>query len=160
MGRELAEGRIHHLETQLALAKNFAEEMRKKCTEMEEHCCALDEEAEDLQQQIFLIEGERPPQGGPSPSHGPPSVPISHRSPRDRSPREVSPEVFEGDRYDRKTRGRSRDRKRGPPPERLSDRMSPERGDRGGQLPERPHPERPHPARIPVQPFVRRRMRQ
>lgn len=151
MGRELAEGRVHHLETQLALAKNFAEEMRKKCMELKEHCCALDEEAEDLQQQIFVLEAETSRSVGPPP---PPSA--NNRSPQHRSPRDASPGVYTGDRYERKGRDRSRDRKRGPPPEhisndRMSEHMSPERGG--------PPPDCPPPGRIPQQQFARRRIR-
>lgn len=128
MGRELSEGRIHHLETQLALAKNFAEEMRRKYLELEEHCCALDEEAEDLQQQLFMLKGLQPP---------PPSTGGGHSDLRDDG----------GRGYDRKLRGRSGDRKRPPPPPPPPpDRPPLERGvppDRGPPPPDRGPPDRP-----------------
>eukprot|EP00803_Ostreobium_quekettii_P009691 evm.model.scf_1727.4 EVM.evm.TU.scf_1727.4 scf_1727:21339-24332(+) len=141
MGRELSEGRIHHLETQLALAKNFADEMRRKYLELEEHCCALDEEAEDLQQAAFMLKGNPPPPPPPAP------LPASGGG---------HPDYREGGgrgSYDRKPRGRSRERKRGPPPEGRP--PPPERGtpaergppvDRPPLLPERGPPERgPYP---------------
>ena len=118
MGRELSEGRIHHLETQLALAKNFAEEMRRKYLELEEHCWALDEEAEDLQQQLFVLKGLQPP---------PPSTGGGHSDLRDDGARG----------YDRKLRGRSGDRKR--PPHPPPDRPPLERG----VPPDRGPPDRP-----------------
>ncbi|GMH42464.1 hypothetical protein BSKO_10383 [Bryopsis sp. KO-2023] len=171
MGRELSEGRVHHLETQLALAKNFAEEMRKKCLDMEEHCSALDEEAEDLQQQIFMLKGEPNLHQNPDISNGggvggvvggsggglPPShINAPHQGPH-RSPRDVhaSPGGYAGERFDgRKGRARSGDRKRGlpPPGERMAERMSP--GERGVVMQDRPPP-----VRGPIQPFARRRIR-
>lgn len=51
MGRELSEGKVHALERQVALAKGFVDDMRKGYVELEDHCAALDEEAEDLQRQ-------------------------------------------------------------------------------------------------------------
>ncbi len=52
MGRELGEGKVHGLERQLALAKSFAEDMRRAHAELEDHCTTLDEEAEKLQDEV------------------------------------------------------------------------------------------------------------
>lgn len=54
MGRELSEGKVHALERQVALAKGFVDDMRKGYVELEDHCAALDEEAEDLQRQACI----------------------------------------------------------------------------------------------------------
>ena len=59
MGREISEGHIHELETQLTASKNYNEELRRKFKEMEAHCYALDEEAEDIQQQIFILKSQQ-----------------------------------------------------------------------------------------------------
>lgn len=55
MGKELSEGKIHQLEVQLALAKDHADEMRRSYLELEDHCSVLDEEAEELQREIFAL---------------------------------------------------------------------------------------------------------
>eukprot|EP00210_Caulerpa_lentillifera_P009254 g8821.t1 len=59
MGRELSEGNVHQLETQLGMAKQFADEVYRKFKDLEAHCCALDEEAEDIQQQIFILKNQQ-----------------------------------------------------------------------------------------------------
>lgn len=59
MGRELSEGNVHQLETQLGMAKQFADEVHRKFKDLEAHCCALDEEAEDIQQQIFVLKNQQ-----------------------------------------------------------------------------------------------------
>ncbi|KAK9821853.1 hypothetical protein WJX74_005427 [Apatococcus lobatus] len=58
MGRELSEGKVHALERQVALAKGYVDDMRKGYNELEDHCAALDEEAEDLQRQVFNLKRE------------------------------------------------------------------------------------------------------
>ncbi|KAK9813270.1 hypothetical protein WJX72_011713 [[Myrmecia] bisecta] len=55
MGRELSEGKVHALERQVALAKGYVEDMRKNYVELEDHCHIMDEEAEELQQQVFAL---------------------------------------------------------------------------------------------------------
>jgi hypothetical protein len=55
MGRELSEGKLHQLDVQLALAKEHAEEMRRSYLELEDHCSVLDDEAEELQREIFAL---------------------------------------------------------------------------------------------------------
>lgn len=52
MGRDLGEGRVHALERQLALARSFAEDMRRAFQELEDHCDLLDEECERLQDEV------------------------------------------------------------------------------------------------------------
>jgi pre-mRNA-splicing regulator WTAP len=52
MGREMAEGKMHAIEQQAALARSYAEDMRKLYTELEEHTTALDEEAGALNTQV------------------------------------------------------------------------------------------------------------
>ena len=59
MGREISEGRVHELETQLTAAQSYAGDLRRKFKELEAHCYALDEEAEDIQQQIFLLKSQQ-----------------------------------------------------------------------------------------------------
>lgn len=49
MGRELAEGKVHAIERQAALAKAFAEDTRKVLEELEDHVHSLDAENEELQ---------------------------------------------------------------------------------------------------------------
>ena len=49
MGRELAEGKVHAIERQAALAKAFAEETRGLLQEGEDHLHSLDAENEELQ---------------------------------------------------------------------------------------------------------------
>ncbi|KAK9864827.1 hypothetical protein WJX84_007078 [Apatococcus fuscideae] len=58
MGKELSEGKVHALERQVALAKGYVDDMRKGYNELEDHCAALDEEAEDLQRQVFNLKRE------------------------------------------------------------------------------------------------------
>ena len=36
-------GKMHQLEAQLAMAKDFAAELRTNLLELEDHCCMLDE---------------------------------------------------------------------------------------------------------------------
>ena len=55
MGRELAEGKLHTVERQAALAKTFAEDLRKAFAEAEDHLHTLDAENEDLQAQLFAL---------------------------------------------------------------------------------------------------------
>lgn len=59
MGREISEGHVHELETQLTVAKDYAEELKRKFKELETHCSALDEEAEDIQQQVFVLKAQQ-----------------------------------------------------------------------------------------------------
>ena len=47
-----ARARCTGLERQLALAKSFAEDMRRAHAELEDHCTTLDEEAEKLQDEV------------------------------------------------------------------------------------------------------------
>lgn len=58
MGRELAEGKMHQLEAQLSMAKDYAADMRSSFAELEEHASMLDEEAEDLQREVFALRRE------------------------------------------------------------------------------------------------------
>ena len=51
MGRDLAEGHVHALERQLALAKTALEDMRRAYLQLEDVTQQLDNEAEDLQAQ-------------------------------------------------------------------------------------------------------------
>ena len=51
-GRELAEGKVHALERQVALSKVFTEDMRARYLELEDHAHVLDAESEDLMQQV------------------------------------------------------------------------------------------------------------
>ena len=53
MGRELAEGRVHELERGAALAKGFADDLRRAYASLEDHTHTLDRENEDLQVQVF-----------------------------------------------------------------------------------------------------------
>ena len=53
MGRELAEGKVHGLEQQVALAKGFVEDMRTRYLELEDHTHTLDAEAEDFARQVW-----------------------------------------------------------------------------------------------------------
>lgn len=55
MGRELAEGKVHGLEQQVALAKGFVEDLRMRYLELEDHTHTLDAEAEDLTRQVHLM---------------------------------------------------------------------------------------------------------
>mmetsp|Transcript_23737 Transcript_23737/g.52082 ORF Transcript_23737/g.52082 Transcript_23737/m.52082 type:complete len:347 (+) Transcript_23737:93-1133(+) len=69
MARELAEGKMHELESQLAMAKDSAAEMVANCLELEDHSAMLDEEAEELQRDVFslrreLLELKGEPMGG------------------------------------------------------------------------------------------------
>ena len=59
MGHQISEGHVHELETQLTVTKNYAEDLLRKFKELEAHCCALDEEAEDIQQQIFILKSQQ-----------------------------------------------------------------------------------------------------
>jgi hypothetical protein len=43
MGRELAEGKLHALERQLALSKEFVDDMRRFYAELEDHATVLDQ---------------------------------------------------------------------------------------------------------------------
>lgn len=52
MGKELAEGKVHALERQVALSKTYVEDMRARYLELEDHAHALDAESEDLHQQV------------------------------------------------------------------------------------------------------------
>ena len=52
MGRELAEGKVHSLERQVAILKAYGEDMRARYLELEDHAHALDAESEDLHQQV------------------------------------------------------------------------------------------------------------
>ena len=58
MGREISEGHVHELETELAASRKYGEDLRLKFKELEAHCSALDEEAEDIQQQIFILKSQ------------------------------------------------------------------------------------------------------
>jgi WTAP/Mum2p family len=49
MGRELAEGKVHELERGAALAKGFADDLRRAYASLEDHTHTLDRENEDLQ---------------------------------------------------------------------------------------------------------------
>ena len=49
MGRELAEGKVHAMERQAALAKDFARDLRQAFVELEDHSHSLDAENEELQ---------------------------------------------------------------------------------------------------------------
>lgn len=53
MGRDLAEGHVHALERQLALAKTALEDMRRAYLQLEDVTQQLDGEAEDLQAQVI-----------------------------------------------------------------------------------------------------------
>lgn len=55
MGRELAEGKVHGLEQQVALAKGFVEDLRTRYLELEDHTHTLDAEAEDLARQVLSL---------------------------------------------------------------------------------------------------------
>lgn len=57
MGRELAEGKVHELERGAALAKGFADDLRRAYASLEDHASSLDRENEDLQVGTFF---ERP----------------------------------------------------------------------------------------------------
>ena len=52
MGRELAEGKVHSLERQVAISKAYVEDMRARYLELEDHAHSLDAESEDLHQQV------------------------------------------------------------------------------------------------------------
>ena len=52
MGKELAEGKLHSLERQIALSKAFAEDVQARYVELEDHLHALDMENESLHQQV------------------------------------------------------------------------------------------------------------
>jgi len=52
MGKEVAEGKVHSLERQVALAKSFAQDVGAKYVELEDHLHALDQENEGLHQQV------------------------------------------------------------------------------------------------------------
>lgn len=52
MGKELAEGKVHSLERQIALSKTYAEDIRARYVELEDHLHALDMENESLHQQV------------------------------------------------------------------------------------------------------------
>jgi hypothetical protein len=54
MGRDLAEGHVHALERQLALAKAALEDMRRAYLQLEDVTQQLDNEAEDLQAQVCI----------------------------------------------------------------------------------------------------------
>ncbi|BDA49124.1 probable pre-mRNA-splicing regulator WTAP [Coccomyxa sp. Obi] len=58
MGRDLAEGHVHALERQLALAKTALEDMRRAYLQLEDVTQQLDGEAEDLQAQVFSLTQE------------------------------------------------------------------------------------------------------
>ena len=53
MGRDLSEGHVHVLERQLALAKAALEDMRRAYLQLEDVTQQLDNEAEDLQAQVW-----------------------------------------------------------------------------------------------------------
>jgi len=55
MGRDLAEGHVHALERQLALAKSALEDMRRAYLQLEDITQQLDSEVEDLQAQVPFI---------------------------------------------------------------------------------------------------------
>ena len=55
MGRELAEGKLHAVERQAALAKTFADDLRVAFAAVEDHAHALDAENEELQAQLFAL---------------------------------------------------------------------------------------------------------
>lgn len=46
---------VHQLEAQLAMAKEFADEMRTSYLELAEHSAMLDEEAEEMQRELFAL---------------------------------------------------------------------------------------------------------
>ena len=52
MGKELAEGKLHSLERQTALSRSYAEDVRARYVELEDHLHALDMENESLHQQV------------------------------------------------------------------------------------------------------------
>ena len=52
MGKELAEGKLHSLERQTALSRSYAEDIRARYVELEDHLHALDMENESLHQQV------------------------------------------------------------------------------------------------------------
>ena len=70
MGRELAEGKLHAVERQAALAKTFAEDLRKAFAEVEDHVHALDAENEDLQAQLFALRRQQQDRGFMRPDRG------------------------------------------------------------------------------------------
>eukprot|EP00200_Dunaliella_tertiolecta_P006170 CAMPEP_0202342540 /NCGR_PEP_ID=MMETSP1126-20121109/3062_1 /ASSEMBLY_ACC=CAM_ASM_000457 /TAXON_ID=3047 /ORGANISM="Dunaliella tertiolecta, Strain CCMP1320" /LENGTH=391 /DNA_ID=CAMNT_0048933513 /DNA_START=52 /DNA_END=1227 /DNA_ORIENTATION=- len=53
LGRELVEGRVPQLEQQLAIAKNFTEDLKGQVLELLEHCKSLNAEVEELQREAF-----------------------------------------------------------------------------------------------------------
>eukprot|EP00798_Chlamydomonas_sp_ICE-L_P017957 gene17957-24361_t len=64
MGRELAEGKAHMLETQLAMAKDFASEVQAGFLELQDHCKLLDDESEELQHEVFVLRRQIRPREG------------------------------------------------------------------------------------------------
>ena len=58
MGRELAEGKVHQLDAQLSIAREYADELKKNYLELSDHCQTLDEEAEHMQQQLFALRNQ------------------------------------------------------------------------------------------------------
>ncbi|GIM05202.1 hypothetical protein Vretimale_9641, partial [Volvox reticuliferus] len=55
MGRELAEGKAHLAEAAAALARSQADDMRAAYQELEDHCLVMEDEAEELQREIFAL---------------------------------------------------------------------------------------------------------
>lgn len=53
MGKELAEGKVHSLERQIALSRTYAADIRARYVELEDHLHALDMENESLHQQVY-----------------------------------------------------------------------------------------------------------
>lgn len=52
MGKELAEGKVHSLERQIALSRAYATDIRARYVELEDHLHALDMENESLHQHV------------------------------------------------------------------------------------------------------------
>lgn len=63
MGKELAEGKLHSLERQTALSRSYAEDIRARYVELEDHLHALDMENESLHQQVSHWTANTPREG-------------------------------------------------------------------------------------------------
>ncbi|GLC53434.1 hypothetical protein PLESTB_000744700 [Pleodorina starrii] len=55
MGRELAEGKAHLADAAAALARSQADDMRAAYQELEDHCLVMEDEAEELQREVFAL---------------------------------------------------------------------------------------------------------
>lgn len=70
MGKDLAEGKVSGLERQLAVAREYAAQLRRQFLELEEHVGALDQEAEQQQGQILMLQRQAQERQIISPSRG------------------------------------------------------------------------------------------